>query len=93
METGLYIDNFSKAFNQLLEKGNISCYKISQFSYLDQGYLSRLRKGTQSPSPETVMKISLALTHLSDKINIYDIEYLFKSVGRSIRINRVLGLS
>jgi hypothetical protein len=93
METGLYVDDFSKAFNRLLEKANTSCYQISQYSHLDQGFLSRLRKGTQSPGPETVMKIGLALVHLCDKITIPDIEYLFNSVGRSIRINRTLGLS
>jgi len=93
METGLYNNDFSKAFNGLLEKANVSCYQISQYSYLDQGYLSCLRKGTESPSPETVVKISLALVHFSDITTISDIEHLFNSVGRSIRINRVLGLS
>ncbi len=93
METGLYNNDFSRAFNRLLEKANISCYQISQYSYVDQGYLSCLRKGTKNPSPETVVKISLALVHFSAKITVSDIEHLFNSVGRSVRINRVLGLS
>lgn len=89
MHNALYSKDFSVVFSQLLEKANISCYRISEFSYIDQGYLSRLRNGTRTnPGPETVMKISLALVHCSEKITLIDIERLFSSVGRSIRINR-----
>jgi transcriptional regulator with XRE-family HTH domain len=85
---GVYSGNFSQAFSQLLEKFGISCYQISQFAHLDQAYLSRLKNGEKhNPSPETIIKISLALTHYSDKIDFYDIQKLFKSVGRSLRLN------
>jgi len=33
------------------------------------------------------MKISLAIAHHSDKIKLYDIQKLFKSVGRSLNLN------
>ena len=88
MREALYNKDFSIVFGQLLGKANISCYRIGQFSHIDQGYLSCLRNGTKTnPGPETVMKISLALAHCSEKITISDIERLFNSVGRSVRIN------
>ena len=93
MREALYNRDFSIVFGQLLEKANISCYRISEFSHIDQGYLSCLRNGTKkNPGPETVMKISLALVHCSEKITLIDIERLFNSVGRSIRINRGTGV-
>jgi len=89
MRESLYNSDFSTVFNRLLGKADISCYRISEFSHIDQGYLSCLRNGTKkNPSPETVMKIGLALVHCSDKISLVDIERLFNSVGRSIRIDR-----
>ena len=88
MGHGIYSNNFSRIFSQLLEKSGISCYQISRFSHLDQGYLSRLKNGVrQDPSPETIVKISLALTHFSDKITINDIQKLFGSVGRTLNLN------
>lgn len=82
---GLYSGDFSKAFSKLLEKTSISCYKISQYTHLDQAYLSRLKIGEkQNPSPETVIKISLALAHYSNQVQLHDIQKLFESVGRSI---------
>lgn len=83
----LYKDDFSRAFSALLDKSGVSCYCISQYSFIDQAYLSRLKSGKkQNPSPETVIKICLALTHCSDKIDLYEIQKLFKSVGRSLDI-------
>lgn len=87
MRTGIYVDSFSKVFSKLLEKTRITCYQISQYSHLDQAYLSRLKSGEMSnPGIETLMKISLALVHFSDKVTFYDIESLFNSVGRSLLI-------
>ncbi|MFB0557158.1 MAG: helix-turn-helix domain-containing protein [Dehalococcoidia bacterium] len=84
----LYTNDFSSIFSKLLEKTNISCYQISKYSHLDQAYLSRLRSGEKgNPSPETIVKISVALAHLSGKINLGDIEHLFNAVGRSIKMN------
>jgi len=85
---GLYSNDFSEVFSKLLEKADISCYQISQYTNLDQAYLSRLKTGEkQNPSPETVIKISLALAHYGKHVQLHDIQNLFKSVGRSI-INR-----
>jgi hypothetical protein len=81
----LYANDFSKVFSSLLEKSDISCYQISQYTHLDQAYLSRLKTGEkQNPSPETVIKIGLALAHYSKHVQLHDIQNLFKSVGRSI---------
>ena len=87
METGLYNNDFSSTFNKLLAIADVSCYQIHQFSSLDQGYLSNLRNGKKNnPSPETIVKIALALTHFSNRIKLYDIESLFRSAGRSIHV-------
>ncbi len=83
----LYSNNFCKIFSDLLTKTRISCYQIGKYTNLDGAYLSRLRNGGKNnPSAETVMKISLALAHLSKDVTLYDIEELFNSVGRSIHL-------
>ena len=88
MGQGLYTGKFSEVFSRLLNKSAISCYGISKFSGIDQAYLSRLRNGDKDhPSPEVVMRISLALVHCSDKVSLYDIEELFNSTGRTLNIN------
>ena len=85
--TGLYSYEFAQAFSKLLEKAGVSRYQINQFSYLDQAYLSRLMSGEKyNPTPETIVKICLALVHFNDKISLYDLEELFRSVGRSLLI-------
>ena len=54
----------------------------------EQAYLSRLKNGKRkNRSPETIMKISLAFTHWSKDIKLYEIEKLLNSVGRSIYMN------
>jgi transcriptional regulator with XRE-family HTH domain len=85
---GLYSNNFAQVFSNLLDRTGISCYQINQYTHLDQSYLSRLRNGQKrNPSPETIVKISLGLVHFSDKVGLYDIEALFKAVGRSVLID------
>ena len=87
METGLYTNQFAEIFSRLLERGGVSCYQIHQYSGIDQAYLSRLKRGEKcNPSPEIVTRIGLALAHISDKVGQYDIEALYNSVGRSLRI-------
>ena len=87
METGLYNNDFSSTFNKLLARAGVTCYQIHQFSSIDQGYLSNLRNGKKNnPSPETIVKISLALAHFGSKIKLYEIESLFRSAGRSIHV-------
>jgi len=85
MAVGIYRNNFSLTFSKLLERSGVSCYQISQYTHLDQAYLNRLKNGEKNnPSPETTIKISLALAHYGNKIKLSDIESLFKSTGRSI---------
>ncbi len=87
MVTEPYGNDFSLVFSKLLEKTHITCYQISEYSHLDQGYLCHLRNGEKNnPSPATIIKISLALVHLSPKIQINEIEHLFNSVGRSVSV-------
>jgi transcriptional regulator with XRE-family HTH domain len=84
---GLYSGNFAQVFSELLEKTGVSCYQVSQYSHLNQAYLSRLKSGEKhNPSPEAVVRIALALAHLSPKFTVLDEEKLFKSVGRSLQI-------
>jgi len=89
MRTGLYINDFSKVFSILLKKNGVTCYQISQYTGLDEAYLSRLKNGERNnPSAATIMKIALALTHQSNRIRLWDIEDLFNSAGRSILAKR-----
>ena len=84
---GIYQNNFAEAFSKLLHKYEITRYQIHQYSHLDQAYLSRLKNGEKkNPSPETIMKISLAFCNLESNIKLYEIEDLFNSMGRSLVI-------
>lgn len=86
---GLYLSDFSEVFSKLLEKSGVSCYRIAEYTGLDEAYLSRLRNGKKhNPSPEAIMRIGLALAHFSDKIKICDIEDLFEVVGRSLSLKQ-----
>jgi transcriptional regulator with XRE-family HTH domain len=89
MKTGLYSNNFSSAFRKILEVGGVSRYKIADFTGLDDGYLGKLCSGEKNnPSPETLVKICIALAHFSEKLPLSDLEELFNSVGRSILVRR-----
>ena len=84
---GLLKNGFSEAFSDLLDKSGVTCYKIAQWSGLDQAYLSRLKSGEKkNPSFETIIKICLALAHCGKGITLYDIEELLNADGRSLRI-------
>ena len=84
---GLYENNFNEAFSKLIDKSGVTCYQIHQFTQLDQAYLSRLQSGVKNnPSPETIVKISLAICHFNDKIKLFEVEKLFKSTGRTLKI-------
>lgn len=83
MGTGLFTDNFARTFTELLEKSGVTCYKIAQFSGLDEAYLSRLKNGEKrNPSVQTLMAISFSLVHFSDKIDLQDIHELFRVADR-----------
>ena len=87
MREGLYSDQFSKIFAKLLVKSGTSCYKISQYSGVDEAYLSRLKNGEKgNPSPEVVIRIALGLVHSCSKISVYDVEELLESTGRTLKI-------
>ncbi len=87
MATGIYSNNFSTIFSKLLEKSGVTRYQISQYAHLNEAYLSRLKNGEKkNPSPETIVKISLAICYFSDKVKLTDIEELFNSTGRSLHI-------
>jgi len=84
---GLYHNNFTEVFLKLVTKSGVTPYQIHQFTHLDQAYLGRLKSGEKNnPSPETIVKIGLAICHFNAKVKISEIEVLFKSVGRSLRI-------
>ncbi|MFC1998786.1 helix-turn-helix domain-containing protein [Chloroflexota bacterium] len=86
-QLGLYTNQFTEVFSELLGKHRVTCYQICRVTGIDQAYLSRLRSGERgNPSVEVVMRISLALMRCSENINIHDIERLFRSVGRSIGV-------
>lgn len=81
----IYLGDFAKEFGKVLRETGVSIYKIASYTGLDEGYLSRLKSGEkQHPSPETIVKIGLALTHYSEKVTIHNVEQLFKATGRSI---------
>jgi transcriptional regulator with XRE-family HTH domain len=85
MRAGIYSSNFSEAFTRLLKKTRVSCYKIAQYSHLDEGYLSRLRNGRKrNPSIESVVLIALAFVHYSKEITIEDVEELLHSTIPSL---------
>ena len=84
---GIYNSEFSKAFSALLQKTGVTPYQISQYTHINQSYLSRLKTGEkQNPSPEAVIKISLAFTHFCNEVRLYEIQRLFKSLGRSLNV-------
>lgn len=89
MDRTKYSSNFSQVFREILAKAEVSCYQISQYSHVDEAYLSRLKKGKKcNPSPEIVIRINLGLVRHSEKINIYDVEELFRSIGIFLHINK-----
>ena len=86
---GLYSNNFAEVFSRLLEKSGVTNYKVSQYTGINEGYLSRLKKGVkENPSPEVLVKISLALVHFSQDIKLHHIEDLFNAVGKSLLTNK-----
>ena len=88
MNTVLVDEDFAKVFCELLKKANTSGYEIAKFSHLDEGYVSRLKRGIKcNPSIKVLLRISFALVHASKKIELYDIKRLFESAGLFFPIN------
>jgi hypothetical protein len=87
MASSIYTNDFAEVFTKLLNKNSLSCYQISQYTSLDQAYLSRLKHGEKkNPSSSVLIRLSLALARLGNKVTIYDIEELWNAVGRTILI-------
>ena len=85
MARGVFSNNFSQVFRELVQKSRATGHKISQYSDVDEPYIYHLIKGTKkNPSPEIVVRISLALVHLSEKITVGDIDELLKSIGHTL---------
>ncbi len=81
----LYGNDFAKVFSDILDKSGVTCYRLSQYINLDEAYLSRLRNGQKgNPSPEAIVRICLGLARNSEKLDLFDFEKLFNSVGRSL---------
>lgn len=88
MELRLYPNNFAEVFSELLEETGVTCYQISQYSHLDQAYLSRLKNGMKkNPSADTVLKIGFALTYHSKKVRLSHLTNLVKSAGYTFTIS------
>ena len=81
----IYSKDFAKVFSYLLEESGVTCYQIKQYTHLDEGYLSRLKNGERhDPSPETIIRICLALAFRSKNLKLYHFEKLFNAAGRSL---------
>jgi predicted transcriptional regulator len=81
----IYTNDFCKAFAKVLAETGVTCYKISQYSGLNEGYLSRLKSGLkENPSPETIIKICVAIVFHSKGTKLHDIEALFNATGRTL---------
>ncbi len=88
LTVALFHKDFAGVFSNLLQEGRVTCYQISQYSHLDEAYLSRLKNGNKNnPSPETIVKICLALAHFGHKLSIYDFDKLFSAAGHSLLLN------
>jgi len=87
MKEGIYNYQFTEELSRLLGKSGVSCYKICQYSHIDQAYLSKLKNGEKNnPSPEIVMRIALAIVYYGGNITIAYIEKLFRPTGHSLRL-------
>lgn len=70
MSQGIYTNNFSKVFSELIKKSGTTCYQINKFTGVDQGYLKRLRSGEQhNPSPETILYFFILFILLQESFN------------------------
>ncbi len=85
MAIGVFSNNFTEVFNELVKKSGASCYKVSKYAHIDAPYIHRLIKGDKKhPSPEILIRIGFALARLSDKITIDDLDELLISIGHTL---------
>ena len=85
MVIGVFTNNFTKVFQELLKRSGVSPHKIAKYAHVDEAYIHRLLKGDKkNPSPEMVTRIGFALGKFSDKITIYDLDELLRSIGRTL---------
>lgn len=72
--------SFANNFAQLRRKSGKSKYAISQYTGIDQAYLSRLESGEKAhPSREIILSIAFALASETNALSIYDIDELLMS--------------
>lgn len=87
IKTGILNNQFPDRFSSLLEKSGVTCYQISEFTGIDQAYLSRLRNGSKhNPSAEVVIRIGLAIVRYRQGINLYHVEQLLNSAGYTLKL-------
>jgi hypothetical protein len=77
---GLCRERLSEVLDNLLEESGVSCYKISNYTGIDEN------GEKHNPSLEVLIKIALALAYFSSKISIHDIEELLNSTGRTLNV-------
>ena len=64
---------FGLVFRRLLKENGISLYQVAQFSGLDAAYIGRLASGKRrNPTRDTIIKIHLALVHVSKNVSMDD---------------------
>lgn len=85
MAIGVFSNNFTIVFRELVKKSGATGHKISQHSHVDEPYIYHLLKGDKyNPRPELVIRIGFALVRLSDNITIDDLDELLKSIGHTL---------
>jgi len=85
MAIGVFSNNFTKVFYELVKKSGASGHKISQYAQVDEPYIYHLLKGDKkNPSPEIVIRIGFALVRSSSEITINDVDELLKSIGHTL---------
>ena len=85
MAIGVFSNNFTKIFRELVKKSRASGHKISQYAQVDEPYIYHLLRGDKkNPSPEILIRIGFALGSLSDKITIEDLDELLKSIVHTL---------
>ena len=85
MAVGVFSNNFTRIFRELVKKSEVSPHKISKYAHVDEPYIYHLLKGDKkNASPEIVIRIGFALARLNDRITIDELDELLKSIGRTL---------
>ena len=72
-----YATEFSRRLERLIEKSQISRYRLAKFSQVDEAYIFRLENGQKHhPSRDLVLKLGLGLMKGSTSVTIDDVNEL-----------------